>query len=93
MLQNGNYDVCGICGPEKMMKVAADQALASKCKTKIQISMERYMKCGVGICGSCVLDDIGARVCSEGPVFDLETLQKCGEFGVYHRNGYGQIEK
>jgi dihydroorotate dehydrogenase electron transfer subunit len=51
------------------------------------------MKCGLGLCGSCVIDEIGSRVCEEGPVFDYnKVLSKTGEFSVYHRNETGIIE-
>ncbi len=32
------------------------------------VSMERMMKCGMGICGSCHFGD--RLVCSDGPVFE-----------------------
>ena len=86
------YDCCCICGPEKMMSVIIDEVKGKI--NNIQLSMERYMKCGLGLCGSCVLDDIGLRVCEEGPVFSyFDTIVNCSEFGVYHRNGLGIIEK
>jgi len=90
-LLKNKYDLCCICGPEKMMKI-----VLNKIENKIQnieISMERYMKCGLGLCGSCVLDDVGLRVCEEGPVFSYKKiLSFCREFGNYHRNGQGIIE-
>ena len=92
ILRNGGYDRCAICGPEKMMKIAANEIINSGVKVKTEISMERYMKCGLGLCGSCVLDDTGDRVCTEGPVFDMEKLLANPEFGHYHRNSYGQKE-
>jgi dihydroorotate dehydrogenase electron transfer subunit len=90
LLKNSSYDCCCICGPEKMMKFTLDK-IGNKIGN-IQISMERYMKCGLGICGSCVLDDIGLRVCEEGPVFSYGDLIKSGEFTKYHRNDKGLIE-
>jgi len=92
LLDNNKFDTACICGPEIMMKTAID-----KIKDRIdniQVCMERYMKCGIGLCGSCVLDDIGLRVCKEGPVFDYKViLSKTGEFGSYHRDGNGVIKK
>ncbi len=84
-----DYDLLYLCGPEKMMKRALD--IAPSNINKIELSMERYMKCGVGICGSCVLDDIGARVCADGPVFSKEEILASKEFGLYHRDGNGTI--
>ena len=66
---NKGYDLLCLCGPENMMKKAFD--VSKNSIKKIELSMERYMKCGVGICGSCVLDDTGTRVCTEGPVFTI----------------------
>ena len=65
-------DAAFICGPEKMMVKASEIIHSIDPSIDIQISMERYMKCGIGICGSCTLDDIGLRVCADGPVFTYE---------------------
>ncbi len=54
-------------GPEKMMV-----KIAEKCREleiSCQVSLVRIVKCGLGICGSCVLDPVGLRVCVDGPVF------------------------
>ncbi|OHD26182.1 MAG: hypothetical protein A2086_05675 [Spirochaetes bacterium GWD1_27_9] len=91
ILSKNNFDSSCICGPEKMMKITMD-ILKSNIKN-IFVSMERYMKCGVGLCGSCAIDDVGLRVCEDGPVFSyFDTLINCNEFGNYHRNGLGIIE-
>lgn len=74
------------CGPEKMMKKVMDIAL--KKKIPCQLSLERYMKCGIGICGTCCLDPSGFRVCKDGPVFTAEQL-KGSEFGRYKRDSSG----
>ena len=92
ILEKNNFDRLYLCGPEIMMKIVLDRV--SDNFKSIEVSMERYMKCGLGICGSCVLDDIGLRVCREGPVFDYHSiLKKSGEFGNYHRNKDGIKEK
>ena len=60
------------CGPEGMLKAANDVAL--KHNIPGQLSLEAPMPCGIGICMGCVvpLTDGGhARVCREGPVFDI----------------------
>ncbi|RLI02805.1 dihydroorotate dehydrogenase, partial [Candidatus Bathyarchaeota archaeon] len=41
---------------------------------KAEFSLERYMRCGIGICGSCVLNN-GRRVCKDGPVFKASKLK------------------
>lgn len=85
------FDSAFLCGPEKMMVIASEQMRRLQPEIRIKISMERYMKCGIGLCGSCVLDDIGLRVCADGPVFDYDVLKKSREFGKYHRDSHGII--
>ena len=71
------------CGPDKMMKAVMELCL--KNNVKGEVSMERWMKCGFGLCGHCSVDPLGIRVCVEGPVVDFETAAKVSEFGKYHR--------
>ncbi|MFH2105921.1 MAG: dihydroorotate dehydrogenase electron transfer subunit [Candidatus Micrarchaeota archaeon] len=87
-LEKGKFDQIYSCGPEKMMYF-----LAKKCdelKIPCQLSLERYMKCGIGICGSCDLN--GKSVCRDGPVFNAEDILKMGEFGKVHRGASGKKE-
>jgi len=62
------------CGPPIMIKYT----LASLDKMgfreeQIYTTLERRMKCGIGICGRC---NVGPRyVCTDGPVFSLEELR------------------
>jgi dihydroorotate dehydrogenase electron transfer subunit len=55
----------------------------------IQASLERYMKCGFGICGQCTIGE-GIRVCKEGPIFDGDTLRKIKDFGKYKKDASGK---
>jgi len=64
------------CGPETMM--AKCLAIANEKKIPVELGLERYMKCGIGICGSCALGT--KRICKEGPVFTGEELDGT-EFG------------
>lgn len=91
IFSNQKFDSAYLCGPEKMMIIASEQMRRLQPDIRIRISMERYMKCGIGLCGSCVLDDIGLRVCADGPVFDYDVLKKSQEFGKYHRDSHGVI--
>jgi dihydroorotate dehydrogenase electron transfer subunit len=77
--------VCG-CGPEKMMKSLAE--LCQKKNIPCQLSLERYMKCGTGICGSCMIGD--KRVCKDGPVFSAAEALSFKEFGVLKRDASGR---
>lgn len=84
---NWDYDTCLICGPERMMEATAK--FVEKEGISSQLSLERYMKCGMGICGQCTLDPSGERVCEEGPVFSYEEI-KDSEFGSYRRDSSGK---
>ncbi len=76
------------CGPEMMLKAVSE--LTAKYKIPSQLSLERYMKCGYGICGNCVVDPLGIRLCTEGPVVKNDVCVKIEEFGKYHRDALGK---
>jgi len=78
-------DMILTCGPEPMM--AAMVELAGRHNIPIQCSLERYMKCGLGICGSCQLGKY--TVCRDGPVFTGEQLAGIEEFGKWKRDAAG----
>ena len=62
-----------VCGPEVMMRYVAHTLLDRHVPPeRIRLSMERNMKCGVGLCGHCQLRAL--FVCLDGPVFDQATL-------------------
>ncbi len=67
------------CGPEIMIHFVIYEAMARRIpKERIYVSMERNMKCGVGICGHC---QFGPHfVCKEGPVFPYAAIEPF--FGV-----------
>jgi len=89
MLSQNKYDAIYTCGPELMMYKIVK--LAESKKIFVQASLERMMKCGVGICGSCCVGQ--DLVCRDGTVFDGEYLLKNDEFGNYHRTKSGILEK
>jgi len=84
LLEKNKYDAIYSCGPELMMKIAL--GIAAKARIPCQISVERYMKCALGICGQCCLG--GFTVCRDGPVFTGSQLAGT-EFGKYARNAEG----
>ncbi|MBT3721730.1 hypothetical protein HN789_06310 [archaeon] len=88
VLNNSNIDIVYTVGPEIMMKKVVE--ICDEFKVDCQLSLERYMKCGYGICGSCCVDPMGIRMCVEGPCIDKETAKKVTEFGKYHRDGSGK---
>lgn len=57
-----------VCGPEVMMRFTA-RALEERgvSPARIWVSMERNMKCAIGLCGHCQLGP--AFICTDGPVF------------------------
>lgn len=76
------------CGPEMMLKSVL--TVCDKYKVPCQLSLERYMKCGFGICGNCVVDPLGKRLCIDGPVVKGEVCRNIEEFGKYHRDDVGR---
>jgi dihydroorotate dehydrogenase electron transfer subunit len=64
-------------GPEDML-IALKQK-AEEHNLDYQLSLERYIKCGIGICGSCCMEDSGLRICVEGPVLGPDELQDFGK--------------
>ncbi len=81
----GALDAVYTCGPEDMMARVADVCRAAG--IACQAALERYMKCGIGVCGQCDCD--GRRVCVEGPVFSLEELDRMPSFGRTRRDKAG----
>lgn len=76
------------CGPEMMMKRVCD--IGAERDVEVQISMERYMKCGFGVCGNCCVDGLGIPLCKKGVVISGKTANSIPEFGKYHRDSLGQ---
>lgn len=78
-------------GPEVMMKRVSDICFAAK--VDCQVSVERYMKCGFGVCGNCCIDDSGITVCTEGPAMNHLEARKNVDFGSSHRDAVGRKHK
>lgn len=89
-LKDNSADLILTCGREPM--VAKVVEIAKDHKIQCQLSLERYMKCAIGICGQCAIDPKGVRICKEGPVFLADEIGE-GEFGVYYRASSGKKEK
>ncbi len=64
-----------VCGPEIMMRFVAKGLLDMGFRSSnIFISMERNMKCAIGLCGHC---QFGPEfVCKDGPVFNYERVAR-----------------
>ncbi len=67
-----------VCGPPVMFKFAI-LALHSKGlrDEQILLSLERRMKCGVGKCGHCQINNV--YVCQDGPVFSYAKIRDLKE--------------
>ncbi len=87
ILSSENLEALLTCGPEMMM--SGLYKLAAEKKMGFQASLERFMKCGCGLCGTCAMDPTGDLVCIEGPVFRGDQLEHITEFGEYHRDSMG----
>ncbi len=83
------YDTICVCGPERMMSFVLRNLECRNLAHRSQFSLHRYMKCGIGICGSCCIDPGGLRVCRDGPVFKGDVLNNT-EFGKYSRDASGR---
>lgn len=90
-LKKGEKACVCTCGPEGMMVRVAQ--LAKEYDVDCQVSLERYMKCGFGICGQCCMDDSGIRLCKDGPVISGKLALEHPEFGKYARNQSGLMIK
>lgn len=88
LLEREKFDAIYTCGPEVMMYKIVQ--LANAKKIFVQASLERMMKCGIGICGSCCMDSV--LVCHDGTIFDGEFLKNSKEFGHTHRSKAGILE-
>ena len=68
------------CGPEPML--AAVARLASEKNIDCQVSLERRMACGIGLCQSCAVEckvdgsseTVYKTCCEQGPVFDSKEV-------------------
>lgn len=62
-----------ICGPEVMMRFTAmelqKRGVASE---RTYLSLERNMKCGIGLCGHCQYGPV--FTCKDGPVFSYDRI-------------------
>jgi NAD(P)H-flavin reductase len=62
-----------VCGPEIMMRFAVlELERRGVPPSRLWVSMERNMKCGIGLCGHCQMGPF--FVCKDGPVFPWERV-------------------
>jgi len=78
LLNQAQFDagsaVAMVCGPEIMMRFTIgglrDRGVPPDA---IYVSLERSMKCGIGLCGHCQLGP--TFICKDGPVFRYDSAQ------------------
>ncbi len=78
---NKTIKIVYTCGPEIMMKKIFE--ICTKHKVECEASLERYMACGFGICGKCMIND--KICCIDGPIFNSSQLSRLSEFGNFAR--------
>jgi NAD(P)H-flavin reductase len=67
--------VAYVCGPEIMMRFTADALTDFGVPAeRVEVSLERNMKCMVGLCGHCVLGPY--YVCTDGPVLPWSAVAR-----------------
>jgi len=68
-----------VCGPEIMIRFTAAALLKRGVRPdRVRVSLERNMRCGVGLCGHCQYREL--FVCTDGPV--LPYARVAGMLGV-----------
>lgn len=88
-LARGKVKAVYTCGPEPMMSAVV--AMCRGAEVPCQAALERYMKCGIGLCGQCECN--GRLVCRDGPVFSAEQLARMPAFGRERRDAAGRTER
>ncbi len=86
LLATEPFDAVWTCGPEVMMRKVA--VAAEPRHVPVYCSVERHMKCALGMCDACALGPY--HVCVDGPVFPAERLLPLPEFSRSHRDPSGR---
>jgi dihydroorotate dehydrogenase electron transfer subunit len=77
-----------VCGPEKLAVAVIEKTAKSTQEENIILSLERYMKCGCGVCCNCEMG--GLRVCADGPIFAYSSIKNNEHFGKSKRSKTGE---
>lgn len=87
LMDENTYDYVYTCGPELMMAKVYQET--ERRELPLQASLERYVKCAIGICGNCAIGPY--RVCADGPVFTSDMLREVREeFGRSQMDASGK---
>ena len=75
-----DHTIAMVCGPEVMMRFSAAALLGSGVPVEqIYVSMERNMKCAVGLCGHCQFGP--DFICKDGPVMSYDRIASSSPSG------------
>jgi len=74
LLERSEVDAVYACGPEAMLNRVLE--LCRNHGLFCQLSLEKYMRCGLGVCGSCQRG--GMLICRDGPVFTFNHFHPRG---------------
>lgn len=87
LLERTKFDAVWTCGPEVMM----EKVIRSAERRGVASfgSVERVMKCALGMCDACALGPY--HVCVDGPVFAGPALTTLAEFGHLKREPSGRL--
>jgi dihydroorotate dehydrogenase electron transfer subunit len=87
ILAKETFNIIYTCGPEKMLRKVFE--LAEVHRTNLEASLERLMRCAIGLCGSCTIGKY--CVCTDGPVLTSKQLREVKtEFGSSKRDLTGR---
>lgn len=87
-LNKNEINLIYACGPELMLYKVFN--IAENFHLPLEASLERFMRCGIGLCGSCVIGPY--RVCKDGPIFDSTKLRQItSEFGKKKLDIFGKF--
>ena len=75
LTKSNDFDFIYTCGPAIMMAGIVDAFKESG--THIEVSMENYFGCGIGLCYGCTIETYKGlkRACIDGPVFDGKAIK------------------
>ncbi len=70
LLKKERFDIIYTCGPSVMMHRLMEAAAGTD--TPVEVSLENYFGCGVGLCSGCSVETVSGnrRACVDGPVMD-----------------------
>ena len=77
-----------VCGPEKMIYYSVEILKKQLRDGDICVSLERLIKCGYSLCGSCNFGKY--TICTDGPFFTYDQIKNVEDFGNFKRDRTGR---